>query len=594
MKRSKKGDKNHKKGKHRPAAAVGEPKRHKHADPERSQRLEEMQERMKLAEEESVPTNATTKVQKPSKATAKVSEGKKVGMTKAQLQAVKAEEAQKALKVKVEAPVPPPEQHGSESSSDESDEEASGGSEEDYSDTANEKQSEYRKGGYHRVQIGDVYANRYRVLYKLGWGYFSTVWLVWDYEEKRYQAMKVQKSAKQYNEAALDEIELLSQIRAAESEGSPQCAQLNDFFHHSGPNGNHVCMIFDVYGENLLTLIERYEYRGIPLPIVKSITQQVLLALDHIHSVRIIHTDLKPENVLLATPKHFFISLMRRYHPPPLHQDPSLSGKDLQSMTKSQRRRYFKKMAKRKESTGDEEHPKDPTGARDEDSDAKSERSLTDQEWEVERFHRVILADFGNSCWIDKQFATEVQTRQYRCPEVILGEPFSTPIDVWSLACMVFELITGDFLFNPQKGEGYSRDEDHLALISELLGELPESMRQGCGTNTKFFYNSDGQLRNISELQFWDLESLLKEKYHFKQHKAHSIAEFLLPMLECDPSRRATARSMLDKFKAFFEVDEDDYDPRERKAAEPHSSHSDDDSEPSEEEEEEEEEEERE
>lgn len=42
---------------------------------------------------------------------------------------------------------------------------------------------------------------------------------------------------------------------------------------------------------------------------------------------------------------------------------------------------------------------------------------------------------------------------------------------MWSLACTVFELITGDYLFEPKKGKKYSKNEDHLALISELIGE---------------------------------------------------------------------------------------------------------------------------
>lgn len=444
---------------------------------------------------------------------------------------------------------------------------------EDFSDIENERQSEYRKGGYHPVQIGELYADRYRVAHKLGWGFFSTVWLVWDYVNERFHAMKVQKSSREFSVAAKEEIELLTAISKAEMHRTPRCVQLNHFFSYRGPNGNHCCMIFDVYGENLLTLLERYDYEGIPLPIVKCISFQILQALDTVHTAGIIHTDLKPENVLLSSPKHSIISLMRRYRPPPSSHHAALEKKDLSMMTKSQRRRYYKKLAKNRErekegkalesqNTADDDTLEAVNkGEEERESDNDSE---TDQEWEVERFHHVVLADFGNSCWVDSHHCEEVQTRQYRSPEVILGEPYSTPIDLWSLACMVFELLTGEFLFNPKKGEDYSRDEDHLALISELLGELPESMRAGTGKFVREFYNYKGEFRHISDLCFCDLETLLTEKYYFKPHKAREITEFLLPMLECDPTKRASAAEMMENYRAFFEIDDDDYEPREK------------------------------
>ncbi|EPY22083.1 serine/threonine-protein kinase SRPK3 [Strigomonas culicis] len=466
---------------------------------------------------------------------------------------------------------------------DDEDEDEGGDDEtdEDYSDIANERAKEYRKGGYHPVVVGEIYNNRYRIIKKLGWGYFSTVWLVWDYTEERYHAMKIQKSAKHYSEAAYCEIRLLSEIMKADPNKTRFCTRLNDYFEHSGPNGNHVCMVFDVYGENLLTLMERYEYHGIPLPIVKCICKQVLVALDHIASIDIIHTDLKPENVLLSTPKHSIISLMRHYHPPPLNQRPKLTERDPKTMTKSQRRRYYKKLAKQKEKELNSDPDDDESDKSDSDGDEHkddSDASKTDPEWEVERFHHIILADFGNSCWTYEQFTDEVQTRQYRSPEVILGEPYSTPIDIWSCACMMFELITGEYLFEPKKNDSYPLDEDHLALMTELLGDLPESMRLGDGKYRRQFYNSNGELRNIKDLRYWNLEDVLHTRHNFTRKKAKEIADFLLPMLIYLPENRATPGEILKKFESFFEIQEDDYEPLcfvEKKAKDEEGSESD-------------------
>uniref|UniRef100_A0A1B0CUW4 non-specific serine/threonine protein kinase n=1 Tax=Lutzomyia longipalpis TaxID=7200 RepID=A0A1B0CUW4_LUTLO len=52
------------------------------------------------------------------------------------------------------------------------------------SDEEQEDVSQYCRGGYHPIVIGDVFDNRYRVVRKLGWGHFSTVWLCWDIESE--------------------------------------------------------------------------------------------------------------------------------------------------------------------------------------------------------------------------------------------------------------------------------------------------------------------------------------------------------------------------------------------------------------------------
>merc|ERR1712141_843035 len=121
--------------------------------------------------------------------------------------------------------------------------------------------------------------------------------------DKKFVALKVVKSAAHYTETALDEIKLLKCVRQSDEKDPfrERCVQLLDDFKISGVNGTHVCMVFEVLGHNLLKFIIRSNYQGIPLYNVKTIMKQVFEGLHYLRTkCKIIHTDIKPENVLIC------------------------------------------------------------------------------------------------------------------------------------------------------------------------------------------------------------------------------------------------------------------------------------------------------
>uniref|UniRef100_A0AAQ5ZV27 non-specific serine/threonine protein kinase n=1 Tax=Amphiprion ocellaris TaxID=80972 RepID=A0AAQ5ZV27_AMPOC len=544
-------------------------------------------------------------------------------------------ETQQKAPVSAPPPPPPPPPPPEPAGPPEPEEEILGSDDEEQEDPA-----DYCKGGYHPVKIGDLFNGRYHVIRKLGWGHFSTVWLCWDIQVKNFVAMKVVKSAQHYTETALDEIKLLRCVRESDPNdpNKDMVVQLIDDFKISGVNGIHVCMVFEVLGHHLLKWIIKSNYQGLPLPCVKSIIRQVLQGLDYLHTkCKIIHTDIKPENILMCVDDVFVRRMameatewQKAGAPPPSGS----AGRDTQTfslcvgkISKNKKKKLKKKQkrqaellerrmleiealereAEKREERAKEggekgalEHnlpstlqqpqpqlgPSMALGESDDDDDDEEDgedeeeeggerdrpirltnhtcescdyESLTQRCCFLARAAdllinpldprnadsiRVKIADLGNACWVHKHFTEDIQTRQYRSIEVLIGAGYSTPADIWSTACMAFELATGDYLFEPHSGEDYSRDEDHIALIMELLGKVPRKV-VAAGKYSREFFSKKGELRHITKLKPWSLFDVLVEKYGWSHEDAGHFTHFLLPMLEMVPEKRASAGECL-------------------------------------------------
>ncbi|XP_077220302.1 uncharacterized protein LOC143854304 [Tasmannia lanceolata] len=403
------------------------------------------------------------------------------------------------------------------------------------SSSASEEEDEgfeaYRKGGYHAVRLGDFFnGGRYVAQRKLGWGHFSTVWLAYDTRFSRFVALKIQKSAAEFAEAALHEIEVLSTIAKGDPTNSKCIIRLLDHFKHYGPNGQHICLVSEFLGDSLLRLIKHNRYKGLELNKVREICSWILLGLDYLHrELRIVHSDLKPENVLLVSTINPAKDPIRSGVSPILERP---EGNPNGGVVTNIDEKKLKKKAKR--------------------AVAKISRSRESMEGISQQRRqnlegidlRCKIVDFGNACWVDKKFTDDIQTRQYRTPEVIIGSGFSFSADIWSFACIAFELATGDMLFVPKSGQGFDEDEDHLALMMELLGKMPRKVAIG-GSRSKDLFDRHGDLKRIRRLKYWPLDRLLVDKYKISDSDAKEFADFLRPLLDFTPEMRPTAAQCL-------------------------------------------------
>ena len=119
-----------------------------------------------------------------------------------------------------------------------------------------------------------------------------------------------------------------------------------------------------------------------------------------------------------------------------------------------------------------------------------------------------VLCDFGAAFFGDKLHDDDIQPDQYRCPEVILGVPWSYKVDVWSIGCTVipgnvlrraqllmvdevWDLFEGGLLFSGKDPElGVYRGRAHLAEMIALLGPPSSEFLNRAELKSKFFSES--------------------------------------------------------------------------------------------------------
>lgn len=90
---------------------------------------------------------------------------------------------------------------------------------------------------------------------------------------------------------------------------------------------------------------------------------------------------------------------------------------------------------------------------------------------------------------------------------------------MWSFACMLFEMLTGEFLFDPKKDKNLKKSEDHIALMMELLNKFPRNYST-IGTNSKKYVDENGNLKKIKNLNFMNLKDLLTHYHGVKEEEA--------------------------------------------------------------------------
>ncbi|KAJ7128102.1 kinase-like domain-containing protein [Mycena filopes] len=382
--------------------------------------------------------------------------------------------------------------------------------------------SDYLATRYYPVRIGELLASRYQVVGKLGFGVTSTVWLARDLTDCRHVALKIFiRSISLGPSRELLAYERLDRGPKSHLGRSAVRTVLNTFTI-SGPDDEHQCLVHPPLWDDMSAFLKRNPIGRLPVPVLAIMLQQVFRALDYARECRIIHTDIKASNIMFGikdgSPVFEKFEQAELDHPVPRKE---IDGRII----------YLSRELDAPDST---------------------------------EFDVPVLCDFGEAVWGEEMHTEIGQPPAYRSPEMFLGVPWSYEIDVWNVACVIWDVFEGRHLFNgidPEKG--VHRGRVLLASIIALLGPPPPSFLAQ-GSESSRVFSEQGQsphlpfltgsiLTYVAPLGEWQggvpvpphvpLEEL---ETNLEGADKKLFLEFMSKMLQWEPQNRQTPKQLLE------------------------------------------------
>ncbi|KAG6186197.1 hypothetical protein E4U10_005854 [Claviceps purpurea] len=170
---------------------------------------------------------------------------------------------------------------------------------------------------------------------------------------------------------------------------------------------------------------------------------------------------------------------------------------------------------------------------------------------QAKNFDALVLCDFGSAMRLDDGITRreDIQPDVYRAPEVILGIPWTSSVDIWNVGCMIWDCFQGGHLFTGHDPELKTyRGRAHLAEMIALLGPPPPSILARASFRSKFFSDFGISIPESRPLE--QRESVLEGE------DRDCFLRFMKKMLQWEPEKRSSAKELLEDEWILKHLDE--------------------------------------
>lgn len=410
----------------------------------------------------------------------------------------------------------------------------------------------------------EIFDNRYILLKKMGYGSYASVWISYDVIDKKYYAIKI--NNRDDYDVAIKETNTYNAIKICKSQYIMNIIRTFDHIN----DGKHHCVVMELMACSMYDILKKHK-TGMSFKATMECVRQILEGLKEMHKNKIIHGDVKPENILIGGQSKKQIELFKKLELGKIiankvrgkngFLDTGVQKKVIKEIEKRNLSQSSSQSSSSSESNYTSESEQFSISTCESSDDTITESTYYDSDSEPydesiinnlrELFNnaKIKLSDLGNSIKSTHvKNKKSIQTCYYRSPEILLGLKYDESSDIWALGCMICELLTGKILFDAESYKGNTQ-RHHLYLIIKKLGMLPYQMMKDSPYKDVYFTTDLSQVKGYKKIDFsMPIQTDLKKiatMHNLSPDEEVLFTDLIMGLLKINPSERLTAKNAL-------------------------------------------------